>query len=501
VLLAALSGILLVFSFPKFGHAAVAWVSLAPLLLAIEATGGRAGFRLGFVTGVVSSLGLLYWTALVVDQFGGLGTVVGTLAMLLLCLAFAMGHGLFAAVVALWLRRFGRVALLAAPMAWVAVELVRVRSYFQFPWCLLGYSQHAELSWLQVASLGGVYAVSALVALPAAVIAWTAGEPLRSRRRAALAGLAAVLLSAFGWGSWRLAQPVATSGTLRVALVQPSIAQDEKWRPDLLVEHFLHHLRLSRERASGARLVVWPESSVPWLLEDNPGVLDRLVALAAEGDQYLLFGNDDREGEGQASRIFVGAKLLTPGGELALRHHKLRLVPFGEYVPMAPLFTMGGRFAARVVNAVGTFTPGQELRLGRVDGVPLAALVCYEAIFPELTREFAVRGAGLLVNVTNDAWYGRTSAPWQHFAMARVRAVETGRSLVRAANTGISAVIDPRGRLLAGTGLFEERVLVHDVPIATGTTAYVRGGDLFAWGAFAGTLGLAGLALLLPKRP
>jgi apolipoprotein N-acyltransferase len=246
--------------------------------------------------------------------------------------------------------------------------------------------------------------------------------------------------------------------------------------------------------------VVWPESAVPWLLDESPGVLDRLRGLAKDGDQYLLFGNDDREGAGPDARIFVGAKLLTPGGELALSHHKLRLVPFGEYVPLAPLFTLGGRFAARVVGAVGTFTPGEELRLGVADGVPLAALVCYEAIFPELTREFVGAGAGLLVNVTNDAWYGRSSAPWQHFAMARVRAVETGRSLVRAANTGISAVVDPRGRMLAATGLFEEQVLVHDAPIAAGLTLYVRTGDAFAWGCLAATAGLAGLALLREGR-
>jgi apolipoprotein N-acyltransferase len=206
---------------------------------------------------------------------------------------------------------------------------------------------------------------------------------------------------------------------------------------------------------------------------------------------YLLFGNDDREeGADERGRIWVGAKMLDPAGGLALRYHKIRLVPFGEYVPIQSVLTLGGRFSAKLVQEAGDFTPGQEYALGAVDGHPVAAFICYEAIFPDLVREFAAGGAQLLVNITNDGWYGRTSAPYQHFAMAKFRAVENERYLVRAANTGISAVVDPHGRVVAQTELFEKTVLVRDVPLLAGSTFYSRHGDLFAWACLGAAVAL-----------
>jgi apolipoprotein N-acyltransferase len=175
---------------------------------------------------------------------------------------------------------------------------------------------------------------------------------------------------------------------------------------------------------------------------------------------------------------------------VSFRYHKMRLVPFGEYVPIESVLTLGGRYSARVVDAVGAFTPGTEYAIGEVEGHRLGVSICYEAIFPDLLREFTVRGADLLVNITNDGWYGRTSAPHQHFAMAVFRAVENGKYLVRAANTGITAVVDPRGRVLERTELFERRAIVRDVPIVPGTTFYGRHGDVFAWSCL-------GLALLV----
>jgi apolipoprotein N-acyltransferase len=165
-------------------------------------------------------------------------------------------------------------------------------------------------------------------------------------------------------------------------------------------------------------------------------------------------------------------------------------VPFGEYVPLQPLLTLGGRQAAKLVRQVADFTPGEGPRLGEADGYRMGPSICYEAIFPDFVRRFTAAGADLLVNMTNDGWYGRTSAPYQHLAMARFRAVENGRYLVRAANTGISAVVDTRGRLLARTGLFERTVLVHEVPMVTGTTFYARYGDVFAWACLGASVAL-----------
>jgi apolipoprotein N-acyltransferase len=296
-------------------------------------------------------------------------------------------------------------------------------------------------------------------------------------------------------GLWRLRTPIPESGRLTVGLVQAAILQEDKWDPEDAWANLGHHLALTREAAGrGARLVVWPESSLPWLYDRNPAVAAQLQQLTRELGVHLLFGNDDREDGDRRRRIWVGAKMLTPAGDVTFRYHKMRLVPFGEYVPIESVLTLGGRYSARVVEAVGAFTPGTEYAIGEVDGRRFGVSICYEAIFPDLLREFTARGADLLVNITNDAWYGRTSAPRQHFAMAVFRAVENGKYLVRAANTGISAVVDPRGRVLERTALFERRAIVREVPIVPGLTFYARRGDVFAWGCLGAAVALTAVA-------
>jgi apolipoprotein N-acyltransferase len=231
---------------------------------------------------------------------------------------------------------------------------------------------------------------------------------------------------------------------------------------------------------------------VPFLFDEDPGLAALLRETTRREGVYLFFGNDDREASPRAGeRIYVGAKLLSPKGDLVYRYRKMQLVPFGEYVPLAPLFTLGGRFAAKLVQEVSDFTPGKEAATGGVDGHPVGGYICYEAIFPSLVRRFAANGAELLVNVTNDAWYGTTSAPHQHLTMAVFRAVENGRYMVRAANTGITAVVDPRGRVLDETRLFDSTVVVREVAFVAETTFYTRHGDVFAWACAAVALVLA----------
>jgi apolipoprotein N-acyltransferase len=496
--LAVASGVLLALSFPKFGHGLVAWVALVPLLVALAGARSTShGFRLGYLAGAVSSLGIVYWTSLVVVQYGGLSMPMGIAVMVLLCLALALFPCLFGWVMAFWARTWGPGALLAAPVAWVAMEVLRGHTLFNFAWCLLGYSQHAHLPMIQIARFGAVYAVSFVVAASSAAIAYAIVEPRRGPRLRALLGAALLVGGVAADGLWRLRAPIPDSGRLTVGLVQAAIRQEDKWDADEAFANLGHHVALTREAAArGARLVVWPESSLPWLYDRNPAIAAQLQGLTRELDVHLLFGNDDREDgvTDQRGRIWVGAKMLTPGGDVAFRYHKMRLVPFGEYVPVESVLTLGGRYSARVVDAVGAFTPGTEYAVGEVDGRRLGVSICYEAIFPDLLREFTVRGADLLVNVTNDAWYGRTSAPHQHFAMAVFRAVENGKYLVRAANTGISAVVDPRGRVLERTALFERRAIVRDVPIVPGLTFYARRGDVFAWGCLGAAGALTGVA-------
>jgi apolipoprotein N-acyltransferase len=493
--LAVLSGILLILSFPKFGHGAVAFLALFPLLLALgDATPGE-GARLGYLTGAVSAMGVLYWTALVVVQYGGLSLPVGVLVMTLLCLAFALFPLLFGLVAACWLRAFGPPALLLTPLLWAATELLRAHTFFEFPWCLLGYSQHANPAAIQIAAVTAVYGVSAAVALVSAGLAYAVRVP--GRRLSTLLGILVFLLGLHGYGALQLNRPLAEAGRLRVGLVQAGIVQEDKWRPELAGQNVARHLELTEAAAAaGARLVIWPESAVPFYYDHTPTLAELLRERVRRLGISLFFGNDDRDlaapGE---DRVFVGAKMLSPQGDLVLRYHKMQLVPFGEYVPLQKVLTLGGRLTAKLVAQVSDFTPGAQATVGEAFGHRLGGFICYESVFPHLVRRFTRGGAELLVNVTNDAWYGRTSAPYQHLAMAQFRAVENGRYLVRAANTGISAVVDPRGRLLAKTALFDRTVLVQDVPLLKGETFYARHGDVFAWGALGATVALTATAI------
>src|SRR5262249_47516004 len=389
-------------------------VARGAVLIALGGARPAVGFRLGYVTGAVSAVGLLYWTSFVVVQYGGLSLPMGIVVMGCLCLAVALFPALFGWLVASWGRAFGRGALLAAPLAWVATELLRVHTFFQFPWCLLGYSQHDLLPFVQIASFTAVYGVSFLLVLASALLALAVLERDGRSRQKALLALVVLVGSSWAFGAWRMAQPVAESGRIRVGLIQGGIRQEEKWAPENADRNIERHLELTRRAAeAGARLVVWPESSVPYFFDDSPGLAAALRDVVRRADIYLLFGNDDHE-SAPGGRVFVGAKMLAPDGSLTFRYHKIHLVPFGEYVPLQPLLTLGVRHAAKLVQQVADFSPGQDYSVGDADGHRLAASICYEAIFPGLFRELTARGADLFVNITNDAWYGTTSAPYQH---------------------------------------------------------------------------------------
>jgi apolipoprotein N-acyltransferase len=473
--------VLLILSFPKFGTAAVAWVALVPLLVALHGASGWRAARLGYVTGAISAIGLLYWTAFVVFQYGGgIPRAVAVLITLALCFAFAVFPLVFGWAAGRLVAAFGSLGLLAAPFVWVATEYLRVHTFFEFPWCLLGYSQQPFTPVIQLASVTAVYGVSFVLVLSSALVALAVVAP--RRRSAALGGVAALVALTLGLGSWSMSRTLPETGRITVGLVQGGIRQEEKWLPENAWMNVGRHLELTREAARrGARLVVWPESAVPFLYDEEPALSAQLQDVVRRDHLFLYFGNDDRESTPPPNgRIFVGAKLLGPQGEITARYRKMHLVPFGEYVPLQWIFTLGGRVAAKVVQEVSDFTPGSQPVTGEIEGHRIGGYICYEAIFPDLVRLFPAQGAELLVNITNDAWYGTTSAPYQHLYMAAFRAVENRRYMVRAANTGITAVVDPWGRILEPTKLFDRTVLVREVPFVAETSFYTRHGDVFA---------------------
>lgn len=503
-----LSGVLLALSFPKFGHPAFAFVALTPLYVALAGWSGRAnqfpgvsarrGFLLGLVAGVVHYAGTVYWTSGTVATFGGLPWVVAVLVMFLLVLYMSLFLGVSSAAAALLIQRFGAGGLLAAPAAWVAAEYVRAHLFGGFPWIPLGNAVVSLLPIAQLASVLGVYGLSWLLALLHALFAFGA---MSAGRRRVLALAAAVLLVAGTsvWGAWRIRGGHLTrAGTpLQVALVQGNVPQEEKWDPSRAEAIFDRYLRMTREAAGrGAQLIIWPESATPFYFDEDPVSALRVRQLVSEIRVPLLFGTDELE-RGSPPRYYNSAFILSDGGATAAVYRKMFLVPFGEYVPFGTLLT----FVGPLVDAVSAFSPGQGVTMLPVGGHMISTAICYEVVYPHLIRQGVLQGAELLTTITNDAWYGSTSAPWQHFDLAAMRAIEQGRYLARAANTGISGIVDPYGRVTLRTDLFETTAPLGEVRFIQERTVYARIGDVTAQLAVLMTLLGLGAALALNRKP
>lgn len=475
----ATSGLLLVLSFPRVGHPAFAWVALVPLLLAvIRARSVARGFTYGLVAGGVYFAGTIYWIPRVMSEYGGMPGPLAWVVHLLLVAVLALFVAAFGAGLGLVARRQGPAALLVAPALWVTTELGRIHLFTGFPWVLLGYSQTPVLPVAQLASLAGVLGLSAFVALVNATLAYAvAVRGVQCTR--VVAATAAVVLAAVGFGAWRLDDDTLRSaGTpLRVAAVQGNIAQDDKWDPALREDIVGAYLDLTREAAAGgARLIVWPEAATPFAFQNDPLRADAIRQVARDTGTHLLFGTTDVRYDG-LPRYYNAAVMVNAAGETAGIYHKHHLVPFGEYVPWRRLLF----FVSPLVESVGDFSTGPGPRTLSMDGELVGTAICYEIIYPGLVRGFVTRGSRLLATVTNDAWYGPTAAPHQHFQQASMRAIELGRYLVRAANTGISGVVDPYGRVVASTPLFERRMLAADVRLIDTRTLYSQTGDIVAY--------------------
>ncbi|MEW6543340.1 MAG: apolipoprotein N-acyltransferase [Nitrospirota bacterium] len=502
--LAALTGLLSPLCFPDFDLGWLAWLVLLPLhlaLLAFPETGPRRSFWLGWLAGTVGSVGIMAWVVTAMHLYGKVPVAISYAVMLLL----ATYLGLYVAVYAwglAWLRRsLPHLALLGAPFLWVALELLRTHLLSGLPWALLGYSQYRWLPVIQIADHTGVYGISFLLVLANVALAdaavWLAGR-LRGQAAhpfpwivpaAAVAGLAVTVW----YGQDRLAgQPASSDRTVGIGLVQANIDQAHKWDEAYRRETLDRYARLTRQAAAGSDLIVWPEAATPFLFEREPRYREEVASLVRAQGAPLLFGSPalryHRDG-----RIFLlnSAFLHATDGTILGRYDKQHLVPFGEYIPLhsSVLF-----FLDKLVEGIGDFeagtvatileAPGREAHQpGQARGpVPkFGVVICYEVIFPNLVREFAERGAEFMVTITNDAWFGRSAAPYQHFGMVVLRAVENRRAFARAANTGVSGFIDPQGRIIQATPIFEEAAVTGRIPLDQTVTFYTRYGDAFAY--------------------
>jgi apolipoprotein N-acyltransferase len=470
------SGLLLALAFPRPNLAVLAWVALVPLLLVME----RRPFRCGFTAGVGFFGLVLYWLNIVMTTYGQLHPLLSAVAYLLLAGYLALFFGAAAWTCRLLQRRLGLRPALTLPVLWVGLEFLRSFLLSGFPWATLGYSQQSVLSLLQCADLFGPYGLSFLLILSNATLAGVV-RFVRSRGeaafpRVALTALLVLLVAAFGYGRYRLGQPLdERDETLATVLAQGAIDQARKWNPAYQRQtvDIYRRLSLPPEAGAPADLIVWPESAVPLFFQRGGPLAAQVRATARDSGSFLLFGSPAYEQSGRDLRYLNSAFLLSPEGRTLGRSDKVHLVPFGEYVPLGRYLP----FIDKLVVGIGDFSPGTVAPLP-MNGHDIGVLICFEGIFPELAREYVRRGSDLLINITNDAWFGRSSAPWQHLAMARFRAVENRVWLARAANTGISAIIAPSGRITCQSPLFERLAVRGRVGLGAHPTLYNRLGDV-----------------------
>jgi apolipoprotein N-acyltransferase len=490
-LFAALIGACSVLAFAPIHAWPVLFLSFGALVWLLDgchARGESRGHRLkragivGFWFGFGYFLAGLYWIAeaFLVEPWrhGWLIPFVMTAMPGGMALFFAAACAL---AMLLWLPGAGRVFALAIAIG--LAEYARGHVLTGLPWNLLGYGVLANLPLMQLASLFGVYALSLLGVLlfasPFAIVAPEKSGLAGGKGSVALAGALVLLLGlGYGWGERRLAHSPIASTDIRLRIVQANIDQADKWRPENSVEIFQDYLDLTKAGGlGGIDIVIWPETAVPFPLADSPDALLAIGTVLPEGSSLVVgsgrivdeFGEQD---EFITERIYNSLLVIDHQGRVVSSYDKIHLVPFGEYLPFQDFLESLG--VMQMTGVRGGFSVGSGPRRLAVPGAPAASpLICYEIIFPDEVIESGER-PGWMLNATNDAWFGSSAGPYQHFHQARVRAIEQGLPVARAANTGISAVIDPYGRILAEIGLDEKGVIDADLPKVGPTTPFAR---------------------------
>jgi len=473
------SAVLLIFAYPSFNLGLLAWFSLVPLFFAIENLNAKNRFFTGYLFGLVFFSGILYWLINV--------TVPGAIILVLILAFFPAIFSSFFVI------RDPKYAVFFIPSAWVFSEYLRSHAFSGFPWALLGYSQSHNLPIIQIADITGPYGVSFLIALVNLGIYLTLKKnPKRFHVLFFVLFLTVLVLS---YGQSRLKKHYPTQN-LKVAVVQGNIPQQMKWDPRYRAFIMEKYAYLTMESLKDSpRFVIWPETSVPGYLEDERALRETLGYLATAGNTYILAGTLREDG----NRFFNSATLISNKGKILESYNKIHLVPFGEFVP----FGEGASWMRNLIDKpIGDFDKGRKFtvfdfnlreeipdskRIQKItEFYKFSALICFEDIFPNLCRNFVKKGARFLVNMTNDAWFGKSAAPYQHAQGSVFRAVENRVPVVRAANTGLSCIIDHTGKVTKSVKVKDEEIFVEGYaagiirPVFS-NTFYTRFGDVFSW--------------------
>jgi apolipoprotein N-acyltransferase len=487
--LAASSGFLLTLSFPRFDISWLAWFAFIPLFVALRNLSLKNGFYLGLFAGLVHYLSLVYWLAHTMSAYGHLPFYVSIPILFLLSFYLALYIALFSMAVTR-LCSSPLSLLFIPPLLWVSLEYIRSFFFTGFPWELMGYTQFNMLHVIQISDVFGVYGVSFSIVLSNAVAfliylrlmdkSWQGKRVQTKLAAGAMAAFVVIFCAVWFYGEWRINnihELSLMSPSSKVTIVQGNIDQAIKWDPAFQKSSTIKYIHLSSlSKDLQPDLVVWPETATPFYfmhdIELSKLVLKGIHEIGAD----FLIGSPAFSLKNKKIEYYNSAFLVDAAGNVTGRYDKTHLVPFGEYVPMKKWLP----FVNKMVEGVGDFDTGDKGRTIKWQKSSIGILICYEIIFPALSRAMVQNHASLLVNLTNDAWYGRSSAPYQHFSMSVFRAVENRRSLVRAANTGISGFIDPSGNVIESTQIFKDAVITQKVPILQVETLYSRFGDVFA---------------------
>jgi len=472
--LVLLSAALLIVPYCRPGLWFTAWFGFVPLFFALQGKSRKRSFFLAYLAGIIFWAGTIYWLVHI--------TLPGT-AVLILYLALYFG---LLGFVFSYLLPNGNY-LLSIPSAWVFLEYTRSHLMTGFPWALLGYSQYKNLPVIQIADIFGVWGVSFLVMMANVLIFKVIGDRswvLGKKNRLAFPVILIILTLGYGYYKLYLTPNTQHLTPMRVSIIQGNIPQELKWSGESEDFIFDRYLELtSKAQKDKPDLIIWPEASLPVVLEEDITYYDSLSRLVKEDKVPLLFGAvTQRDG-----LYYNSALLIAKDGGLAGRYDKVHLVPFGEYIPLRDVFPF-----LQTVVPIGDIEAGKDYVLFKFPNPKsqiqnkLGVLICFEDLFPEISREYAKRGADLLVNITNDAWYKYTSAPYQHLQASVFRAVENRLPLARCANTGVSCFISADGRIIAvvrnslGEDIFIRGFLTQDITgVKIDPTFYTRFGDLF----------------------
>ncbi|MBK8575019.1 MAG: apolipoprotein N-acyltransferase [Elusimicrobia bacterium] len=467
------SGFLYFLCFPSFNHGQLAWGTFVPFLLAVPSLPKKAALSYSFLAGGLAGLGTLYWIY-PTCRWGGVNPVVSLFALGGLAAHGALFWLLFGASVWLFFRRPLWQFPFWAAASWTVLEWLRGNLFSGFPWLPLSCSQWQVPTHLPLAEIGGGYAVSFLIMLFNGTIAVALkGVWGREKRWLACVPSLAALIGLTVWSIflWRTPLP-AVGPPVDVAVVQGNIDQYKKWDAAYENEIVRSYSALTREAGlTHPALILWPETAVPGWIPNDARYTQWIQKLAQENQTHLLTGAVTR----QENRDYNAAFLFSPAGKIIAHYRKMHLVPFGEYVPLRALLAP----FVSVLNDLGSFDQGREATVITIPGARLGVNICFEGLFPTLVTRFTNNGAQVLINITNDGWYRHTAAPEQHFSSSVIRAVENRRWIVRAANTGYSGFISPKGKITSRTRLLEPAVLRDSVEPLNVLTFYARHGDLF----------------------